>query len=263
MTQTLRYLLRAITLTINGLHGRVHPITECGEGDQSRMQTGNGKRPSWRVGDRQGPTVLCSNSLRASARKNRIGNKTQTLGRTSHHGSGRAGLQPRRYKAFLIIPPCRAPRSPAPAGLRGARDQQRAGAAISAGLKPRPSGSTLGASKRGEKSGLKRLRKNSFGVSFRGAAGDEESRIGLKTLRARFLAPLGMTAWMGFSAACKTQVQGSSGFPAWNSEHPSPTLYVSGERTRQEPQSLKGTNPALRAPRRRLPRQMDVSRPQS
>jgi hypothetical protein len=50
--------------------------------------------------------------------------------------------------------------------------------------------------------GLHRLRKNSFGVSFRGAAGDEESRIVLKTLRARFLAPLGMTAWNGFSAAC-------------------------------------------------------------
>jgi hypothetical protein len=76
---------------------------------------------------------------------------------------------------------------------------------------------------------LVRLRKNSFGVSFRGAAapyrpvqgaGDEESRIGLKTLRARFLAEftlgemrrsfsrdcgirmtangLGMTAWKGF-----------------------------------------------------------------
>src|SRR5208337_283746 len=35
-------------------------------------------------------------------------------------------------------------------------------------------------------------------VSFRGAAGDEESRIALKTLRARFLAPLGMTAWPSF-----------------------------------------------------------------
>ncbi len=33
-------------------------------------------------------------------------------------------------------------------------------------------------------------------------ADDEESRIVLKTLRARFLAPLGMTAWKGFSAAC-------------------------------------------------------------
>jgi hypothetical protein len=51
--------------------------------------------------------------------------------------------------------------------------------------------------------GLNRLRKNSFGVSFRGAGGDEESRIVLKTLRARFLAPLGMTAWKGFSAPCE------------------------------------------------------------
>jgi len=63
------------------------------------------------------------------------------LARISRHGSGRAGLQPRRYKAFLIILVSRAPRSPALAGLRGARDQQRAGAAIPAGLKPRPSGS--------------------------------------------------------------------------------------------------------------------------
>ena len=74
--------------------------------------------------------------------------------RISHHESGRAGLQPRRYKAFLIIAVSLAPRSPAPAGLRGARDQQKAGAAISAGLKPRPSGSPLRASKRAEKSGL-------------------------------------------------------------------------------------------------------------
>ncbi|MGA9057408.1 MAG: hypothetical protein WB763_12960, partial [Terriglobia bacterium] len=58
--------------------------------------------------------------------------------RISHHGSGRAGLQPRRYKAFLIIPVSRAPRSPSADGQRGARDQQRAGAAIPAGLKPPP-----------------------------------------------------------------------------------------------------------------------------
>jgi len=76
------------------------------------------------------------------------------LARTSQHGSGRAGLQPRRYKAFLIIPVSRAPRSPSADGLRGARDQQRAGAAIPAGLKPRPSGSPRRASKRGEKSGI-------------------------------------------------------------------------------------------------------------
>jgi len=68
--------------------------------------------------------------------------------------------------------------------------------------------------------GIDRPRTNSFGVSFRGAAGGEESRIVLKTLRARFLAEfilrgqgeilrfaqndsegLGMTAWKGFSAA--------------------------------------------------------------
>jgi hypothetical protein len=48
------------------------------------------------------------------------------LRRISHQGSGRAGLQPRRYKAFLINPVPRAPRSPASAGLRGARDQLRA-----------------------------------------------------------------------------------------------------------------------------------------
>ncbi len=40
------------------------------------------------------------------------------------------------------------------------------------------------------------LCENSVGVSFRGAAGDEESRIAFKTLRARFLAPFGMTRWM-------------------------------------------------------------------
>ncbi len=70
--------------------------------------------------------------------------------------------------------------------------------------------------------GLNRLRKNPFGVSFRGTAGDKESRIVLKTLRARFLAEftlsgqseilrcaqddsegLGMTAWKGFSAPCE------------------------------------------------------------
>ena len=52
-------------------------------------------------------------------------------------------------------------------------------------------------------SGLNRLRKNPPEVSFRGAEGDEESRTALKILRARFLAPLGMTAYKRFSAACK------------------------------------------------------------
>jgi hypothetical protein len=41
--------------------------------------------------------------------------------------------------------------------LRGARDEQRAGAAISAELKPRPSGNPPKASRRGEKSGLGRM----------------------------------------------------------------------------------------------------------
>jgi hypothetical protein len=75
---------------------------------------------------------------------------------------------------------------------------------------------------------LNRLRKNPFGLSFRGVPrtrDDEESRTALKILRARFLAEftlsgqseillprlrdqddsegLGMTAWRGFSAACK------------------------------------------------------------
>jgi hypothetical protein len=39
-------------------------------------------------------------------------------------------------------------------------------------------------------------------VTFERAAGDEESRIALKTLRATrrgWLAPLGMTSWTGFS----------------------------------------------------------------
>ena len=94
--------------------------------------------------------------------------KIGRLARISHHGSGRAGLQPRRYKAFLIIPVFPAPRSPSADGLRGARDQQRAGAAISAGLKPRPSGSPLRASKRGEKSGLA-VRKNRRDASLRSA----------------------------------------------------------------------------------------------
>jgi len=52
----------------------------------------------------------------------------------------------------------------------------------------------------GSTSRLHRLRKNPFGLSFRGPAGEEGSRIVLKTLRARFLAPPGMTAWKGFSA---------------------------------------------------------------
>jgi hypothetical protein len=47
--------------------------------------------------------------------------------------------------------------------------------------------------------GLKSLWEISFCMSFRGAEGDEESRTALKTLRARFLASLGMTARTRFS----------------------------------------------------------------
>jgi hypothetical protein len=39
---------------------------------------------------------------------------------------------------------------------------------------------------------------------------DEESCTALKILRARFLAPLGMTAWRGFSAACSAPPFGPS-----------------------------------------------------
>ena len=56
--------------------------------------------------------------------------------------------------------------------------------------------------------------KNPPRLSFRGAAGDEESRIVLKTLRARFLTPLGMTAWKGFSPTCEAppfQTRGEKG----------------------------------------------------
>jgi hypothetical protein len=50
------------------------------------------------------------------------------------------------------------------------------------------SGSALGSQlRRGVLADRRRLPKNSFGLSFRGAAGDEESRLGLETLRARFL----------------------------------------------------------------------------
>ena len=79
------------------------------------------------------------------------------------------------------------------------------------------------------RAGFYRLRKNPFGLSFRGAAGDEESRIVLKTLRARLLVEfilsgqseilrfaqndsegIGMTAWKGFSAACLAPPQSGS-----------------------------------------------------
>ena len=38
----------------------------------------------------------------------------------SHHGIGGAGLQPRRYKTFQIIPVFRTPRSLRPQAARGA-----------------------------------------------------------------------------------------------------------------------------------------------
>ena len=77
------------------------------------------------------------------------------------------------------------------------------------------------------RAGLNRLRKNSFGVSFRGAAGDEESRIFLKTLRARFLAPLGMTAWKGFSAPCEAP----------------PFRFLTRNNSTQKREALKNANP--------------------
>jgi hypothetical protein len=42
------------------------------------------------------------------------------------------------------------------------------------------------------------------------SSGDEESRIALKTLRARSFAPLRMTALWGFSAACKARLVATS-----------------------------------------------------
>jgi hypothetical protein len=61
--------------------------------------------------------------------------------------------------------------------------------------------------------GIDSLRKSPSGLSFRGAAGDEESRIAPKILRARFLAPLGMTAWKCFSAACSVAPPHRRRFP--------------------------------------------------
>ena len=59
-------------------------------------------------------------------------------------------------------------------------------------------------------------------VSFRGAAGDEESRIVLKTLGARFLAPLGMTAWRDFRQPASPRHLAPG---AWNLRFP---LYAEG-----------------------------------
>ncbi len=48
------------------------------------------------------------------------GSSNDELTLNFHHGIGRAGLQPRRYKAFLIIPVLRAPRSLRLQAARGA-----------------------------------------------------------------------------------------------------------------------------------------------
>jgi len=52
--------------------------------------------------------------------------------------NGKAGFQPRRNQ-LSSLRPSRAPRSPAGAGLRGARDGGQLEASLTAGLKPRPS----------------------------------------------------------------------------------------------------------------------------
>jgi hypothetical protein len=55
-----------------------------------------------------------------------------------------------------------------------------------------------------------RLRKNPFGLSFRGAAGDEESRKSF-TFRARFFASLGMTRLRGvFAQPVRLLILGST-----------------------------------------------------
>ena len=53
------------------------------------------------------------------------------LFRIYHHEFGRASLEPRRYTVFLIVP---VPRAACGRKRRGARDEQSAGAKISAGL---------------------------------------------------------------------------------------------------------------------------------
>ena len=53
--------------------------------------------------------------------------------------AGRAGLQPRRLRAFLIIPVSRAPRSLRLQAARGAGHGNNQKGPLTAGLKPRPS----------------------------------------------------------------------------------------------------------------------------
>ena len=79
-----------------------------------------------------------------------VRNSGAGLARISHHDFGRAGLQPRRCSALMIIRMSRAPRSLRPQAARGAR-QKSVGTAISAELKPRPSSGNLNVFKRGEK----------------------------------------------------------------------------------------------------------------
>jgi hypothetical protein len=64
---------------------------------------------------------LSCNDLRAVLRNNpgeQSTSRKKALTRISHQGSGRAGLQPRRYKAFLIIPASRVPSSLQPQAAR-------------------------------------------------------------------------------------------------------------------------------------------------
>jgi cbb3-type cytochrome oxidase cytochrome c subunit len=61
--------------------------------------------------------------------------------RISDDGFGRAGLQPRQYRPFLIIPVSRSLRSLRPQAAQGAGQKSESGDAVSAGLKPRPSAS--------------------------------------------------------------------------------------------------------------------------
>jgi hypothetical protein len=61
------------------------------------------------------------------------------VARISHHGSGRAGLQPRRYRAFLIIAVSRAPRSPRrPAASCAGHGTNRGGSRDSGGAEAPP-----------------------------------------------------------------------------------------------------------------------------
>jgi hypothetical protein len=97
-----------------------------------------------------------------------------------------------------------------------------------------------------------RLRGNDMrAVIFRRATGDEESRTALNTLRARFLAPLGMTVWDGFSAAYSGAVidvaLDCSRPAAKMAELPSPRLRHYGETRRFDPGGV-GSRGGIRRP---------------